>query len=320
MNQIKVKANANIALIKYWGKRDENIFLPTKSSLSVTLSELFTTTQIEKIDSDKDEVFIDQKSFTNILRFLDLFRTKYGIKDFFKIETQNSFPTAAGLASSASGFAALAYGLNKLCNLDLSLKELSILTRQGSGSACRSLHGGFVLWNKSEKPNGEDSFAQQLFDENYWPEFRILVAIVDEKEKQISSRVAMQSSVKTSAFYPLWIKESEAKIPQMIKALEEKDFDAVGSIAEQDCLGMHKTMQTAVPAVNFFQQSTLGIMEKVNQLRSQGISCYFTIDAGPNVKILCLEKDREKIVSSLNQIQGILKVISCKVGQQAQEY
>lgn len=334
MNKIKVQANANIALIKYWGKRDEDLFLPTKSSLSTTLFGLQTITSIEKIDSKqivtlnsfqgpldfyRDEVFVDQKpadqkSFANIVRFLDLFRKKYGIKDFFKIETENKFPTAAGLASSASGFAALAYGLNKICEINLDLKELSILARQGSGSACRSLHGGFVIWHKGKKNDGSDSYAQQLFDQNFWPEFCVLVVVVCTQEKKISSRSAMQNSVKTSSFYPRWLQGSQARIPKLIKAIEQKDFDLVGQLAQEDCLGMHKTIQTSVPSINYFQDATLQVIETVKKLQSNGISCFFTIDAGPNVKVLCLKKDLDKIKDILKQVSGVQQIIECSVG------
>jgi diphosphomevalonate decarboxylase len=324
MNQVKIQANANIALIKYWGKRDENLFLPTKSSLSVTLSELKTFTNLEKIDSNQDEIFIDkkaadQKTFTNIVRFLDLFRKIYDVKNFFKIETENKFPTAAGLASSASGFAALAYGLNKICLLNLNFKEVSILARQGSGSACRSLHGGFVIWHKGNFSDGLDSCAQQLFDHNYWPEFCILVVIVCAKEKQVGSRNAMQNSVKTSLFYQEWVQESESRIPRLIKALEQKNFDELGQLAQEDCLGMHKTIQTSIPPISYFQDATLQIMDTVNNLREQGLSCYFTIDAGPNVKVLCLKKNLESIKNKLNKIYGVQQIIECRVGGRVQE-
>lgn len=325
MNKVRVQANANIALIKYWGKRDEALFLPTKSSISVTLSGLQTITSIEKIDSNRDEVFIDQKladqkNFANIVRFLDLFRKQYSIKSFFKIDTENKFPTAAGLASSASGFAALAYGLNKICNVNLDLKELSILARQGSGSACRSLHGGFVIWHKGRKDDGSDSYAQQFFDQNFWPEFCVLVVVVCSQEKKTSSRFAMQNSVKTSLFYSEWIKESEFRIPKLIKALEQKDFDLVGQLTQDDCLGMHKTIQTSVPPINYFQDATLKIIEIVKKLRSNGLSCYFTIDAGPNVKVLCLRKDLEKIQNILKQIPGVQQIIECCVGGTVKEF
>ena len=189
MKKITVKSCANIALIKYWGKRDEDLFLPTKSSLSVTLSGLDTVTSVSINPQNRDIIYIDKKLVLDLQnnkvhKFLNLFREKFCIKSFFKIETENRFPTAAGLASSASGFAALAFALNKICDLNLSKKQLSILARQGSGSASRSIFGGFALWNKGELLDGFDCFAQQLFDQDHWPEFRVIAAIISEQKKK----------------------------------------------------------------------------------------------------------------------------------------
>lgn len=300
--KIKVKANANIALIKYWGKRDEKLFLPTKSSLSITIPFLMTFTEIElKEHTEKqDEIYLDGKlaegkTKEKIVKFLDLFRKLYNIKNYFKINTKNEFPTCAGLASSASGFVALSLALNEICELNLSKKELSILARQGSGSASRSIYDGFVLWHKGEKDDGSDSYAEQLFDQNHWSEFKVLIAIVDEKEKKLSSREAMQITVKTSSSYKKWLIDSEKRIPEMIEAIKNKDFKKVGQLAEVDCLQMHQTMKDSHPSIDYLQPETLKIIEKIKELRKNGTDCYFTIDAGPNVKILCLEKDVEQI-------------------------
>lgn len=302
---------ANIALIKYWGKRDENLFLPTKSSLSVTLDNLYTTTNISKTNNND---LVNLKNSEKIINFLNLFRKNFGIKDFFEIKTENSFPTAAGLASSASGFATLAYGLNKLYNLNLSLKELSILARQGSGSACRSIYGGFVIWHKGQDVFGQDSYAEQLYNQDYWPEFRVLVVLVNEQEKKISSRMAMQNSVNTSLIYDKWVENSNNRLKKLIKALEQKDFDTLGALAQQDCIEMHETIRTSNPPIDFWQKETLLLINKIKELNKSGISCYFTIDAGPNVKVLCLEKDQNLILNNLKNLSFIKNIIKCKIG------
>jgi diphosphomevalonate decarboxylase len=257
------------------------------------LPELTTTTIIS--ESEKDEIVFANGNVKNIQNFLNLFRKIYGIKKYFRIQTSNNFPTAAGLASSSSGFAALAKGLDKICGLNLRKKELSILARQGSGSACRSIYDGFVLWHKGEKSDGLDSYAQQLFAQNYWPEFCVLIVVVDQNEKKISSRQAMQITTKTSPFYKSWLQDSQKRIPKMIDAIKKKDFSVVGQLAQMDCLGMHKTIQTSVPSINYWQQTTLKVMKAVKSLRKNGLECFFTIDAGPNVKILCLKKDALEI-------------------------
>lgn len=303
---ITIKTHPNIALIKYWGKRDETLFLPTRSSLSFTLPNLFTTTTIGLSQHSYDEIKINDLSVPRpekdkIVRFLDIFRNLYQTDDHFIINSQNSFPTAAGIASSSSGYAALAMGLNNLYNLKLSPKDLSILARRGSGSASRSIYQGFVLWEKGELANGRDSYAEQLFPPHYWPEFRIIVAIVDTHKKEVSSRTAMQRTITTSPSYLEWVNKADQRISKMIRAIEKKDLAAVGTIAEQDCLEMHNCMQTATPPIQYWTKGTKSIVDYVTHLRKTGIPCYFTIDAGPNVKIITLESHVEEIVCKLKQ-------------------
>lgn len=295
-------AHANIALIKYWGKRDSDLFLPTKSSLSISLDCLQTTTKITFSNEPFDTVILNNKRVTGqankIVRFLDTFRSLYKIDARYIIETHNNFPTAAGLASSASGFAALAKGLNKRHKLDLSKKELSILARRGSGSACRSIDSGFVLWHKGNKPDGSDSYAQKLFDSSHWPELQVLVAIVETKEKSISSRNAMQQTVATSQNYKKWVTKSETRITSMIDAIERRDFFALGELAECDAFEMHRCMQESTPATNYWTPKTKKIVALVQELRKRGIRCYCTIDAGPNVKIITLKSHVHEIRKS----------------------
>ena len=294
-------------MIKYWGKRDEKLFLPTKSSISITLPTLLRTHTSLSISPINCNVItlnnqpVPAHSYKNIVTFLNFFRSSFGITDFFEIKSENSFPTAAGLASSASGFAALTKALNEFYSLNLSDKELSILARHGSGSACRSIYDGFVLWNKGEKADGSDSYAKQLFDEHHWPEFCMFVVIVNDTQKKVSSRSGMQQTVATSPFYKQWIEKSEQRIPLMIKAIKNKDFQTVGSLAEKDCLDMHHCMNTSNPLINYWTNETTQIMKLIKKIRKNGISCYFTIDAGPNVKIICLKQNKEKILQSLKQ-------------------
>jgi diphosphomevalonate decarboxylase len=309
MKKVIVQANANIALIKYWGKRDTKLFLPTKSSLSITLDHLKTITQIS-FCKQEDKIWLDNQLLVGakrekIVRFLNLFRIQYQVRKFFKIISYNNFPTAAGLASSSSGFAALAKGLNKACALKLGKKELSILARCGSGSACRSLYDGFVLWHKGEKEDGSDSYATRLFKKSYWPEFCVLVCVVDGTTKKISSRDAMQNTIYTSPLYDRWVQDSEKRIEKIKQAIQGKDFSTVGRLAERDCVEMHRTMHMSQPSINYMQASTKKIINAVKKFRKQGIECYFTIDAGPNVKILCKKEDVSNIRSCF------LNVVAC---------
>ncbi len=330
MKSVIASANANIALIKYWGKRDEFFMLPTKSSVSVSLDALKTTTEIGFGSGDCDVIkingdFVQDETKVKILRFLHVFRKKFAgdkylqdlssqeailqgkaLQDaFFQVDSVNNFPTAAGLASSASGFAALAKGLNELCELNLDSKELSILARRGSGSASRSILGGFNLWHKGSSPQGVDSYSEQIFKADHWPDLRIIVVVVQSKQKHISSTQAMQITVKTSKIYQDWLNSSERRVKLILDAIGNKDLDVVGELAQIDCLEMHETMRNANPPINYWTDKTGKIINQVNQLRANGVQCYFTIDAGPNVKILTLEKYQDKILSELKNIEDI---------------
>ncbi len=320
MNPITVITNPNIALIKYWGKRDEILHLPTKSSLSVAIDAFTTQTSVDISPIPCDQIIINSgpapaKISQPVLDFLTLFKNKYGMRESLAITTTNNFPTAAGLASSASGFAALTLALNKFFNLQLPQNELSILARQGSGSACRSLFGGFVLWHQGQNSDGHDSIAEQLFTAEHWPNLRIIIAIASTTAKPISSRIAMQQTVKTSPIYNQWLEESATRLALMQNALKHKDFNVVGQLAEEDCLDMHKTMHTSNPPTNFWSSTTYTIMQAVTDLRNKhAIPCYFTIDAGPNVKILCLDNNVSSILDNLEKITGVNYCITSKIG------
>lgn len=321
MKTVKIQTHANISLNKYWGKRDEKLFLPTKSSLTISLSELTTTTFIQKLEhvaSDQDIIYINSTAAVDshrskIVAFLNFFRQKYNSKNYFNISTSNNFPTAAGLASSSSGFAALALGLDQVCNLELSKKELSILARQGSGSACRSTAGGFMLWHKGEKADGSDSYAEQIFGSTHWPELRILVIIVNDQAKFIGSREGMKITVATSKLYSTWLEKSAQRLPLLINAIAKKDFTTVGHLAQDDWQDMQETMLDTKPQLNYWTTKSHEVINTIKKLCRQGAECYFTTEAGPNLKILCLENNQNKIKSELEKISGIIQIIPCKV-------
>ena len=265
-----------------------------------------------------DEVFFDSiggdiSQLSKIYDFISLVRNKYSIQNYFIVNTKNNFPTAAGLASSASGFAALALAINELCKLNLSFKELSILARQGSGSACRSIYGGFVLWNQGQITDGSDSYAEQIIKASHWPDFRVLVVITDAGKKSMSSRIAMQTTAETSTSYAQWLIESKLRLKKMIQAVEQKDLKTVGELAEADCLQMHKSMRDSMPSINYLTSSTTAVIDAVKNLRKNGSLCYFTIDAGPNVKVLCLDNDVEKIQKQLSSVDGVKTTIICGI-------
>ena len=303
---VTVKTYANIALLKYWGKRDETLFLPTKNSLSLSLDALATTTTITFANSDAHAISVhnmipDEKTIGPIRSFLDHVRKTFAINQYFSLSTHNSFPTAAGIASSASGFAALTIGINTLCSLGLSQKELSIVARQGSGSAARSLFGGFVWWHKGTQPNGADSYAQDLFTSTHWPELRVLIVITQAERKATSSRYGMAQTIKTSPIYHQWLEESAKREQLFITAVAQKDFCTLGALTEQEWDGFHQSIIRSSPTLCYWNQESYALIKHVQQLREKGLPCFFTTDAGPQVKIICLEKNSDAIQQSITQ-------------------
>jgi len=296
----KARAYANIALIKYWGKRDEKYALPMNSSLSLTLDCFYTETEvIFSKDLEKDYFYLnkeiqDKKETEKISKFLDLFRKASHIDLRAKVDSINYLPTAAGLASSASGFAALAVALNEATGLKLGNKELSMYARQGSGSATRSLYGGFVEWKKGKD---KDSYAVKI-DDATW-DIGMVIVVVNSKEKQVSSREGMKNTVKTSPFYPAWVENAEKDIIEAKLAIKNKDFERLGLITERNGLMMHATMLGSKPPLSYWEPESVFVMQEVRRLRDEGIPCYFTMDAGPNVKILCRLSDSKRIKEKL---------------------
>ena len=316
-------ANSNIALVKYWGKRDTKLILPYNSSVSMTLDSLNTKTTVEFNDSFLEyEVIINDKIVENeeyqrVSNHLNLLQARTKDKLFAKVKSESNFPKAAGLASSASGFAALTYAGTKALKKNLSLNDLSILARQGSGSASRSIHGGFVEWRKGSRSDGLDSHAVQIKDARHWPELSMIVSVISTDKKKISSRAGMSQTVKTSPFYSAWLDSVGTDVENMKQAIIEKNFTHLGQIAEKNALKMHATMHTTTPPNIYWKSGTLEIMQKVLELREEDIECYFTMDAGPQVKILCLESELSLIQKELAKIDTLQEQFVCHPGEGA---
>jgi len=314
-------ANVNIALIKYWGKRDAKLFLPYNNSISLTLDGLYTTTTVEFSNYEKDTFVLDGKELSEgkelrqVISHLNLIRKKAGIEQKARIISKNNFPTAAGLASSASGFVALTLAATRAAGINVSSKELSTISRQGSGSSTRSCEGGFVEWLKGNKDDGTDSYAKQVALVGHWPEFRIITTIVSIEQKKVSSRIGMAQTVKTSPMYQVWLNTIEKDLDNVRQGILKKDFSLVGSTSEHNCLKMHATMTTTQPPIIYWMPATLEIIHSVQTWREQGLECYFTIDAGPQVKIICLESQVSEIKKRLQGLGGVKEVIICKPGQ-----
>lgn len=314
-----VQAHPNIALVKYWGKRDERLNLPCAGSISLTLAPMSTRTKVTfDPELPVDEVYLngaraDEATERGVCKVLTLLRERAGATARARVESVNDFPTAAGLASSASGYAALVMAVSEALALRLSRQELSIFARRGSGSACRSLHGGFVEWRRGEREDGSDSCAIPLAPASHWP-LTVVVAVVSAAQKPISSREAMRRTVATSPFFPAWLGRVEEDLPRMRQAIQARDLEQVGLIAERNCLSMFATMLGADPPVLYWQPATLAVMARVHALRAGGLAAYYTMDAGPNVKVLCSSMDASVVLSQLTDIPGVATVHLAEVG------
>ncbi|REC32917.1 diphosphomevalonate decarboxylase [Enterococcus pseudoavium] len=301
----KARAYTNIALIKYWGKENQELIIPMNNSLSLTLDAFYTETQVtfsKEITKDQfylDNQLQDSKATLKVSRFLDLVRTKADYSLYATVRSQNFVPTAAGLASSASGLAALAGAASAALNLDLSPETLSRLARRGSGSACRSIYGGFAEWQKGT--SDKTSYAVNIPSAGFEKDLSMIFVIVNDAQKDISSRDGMQRTVETSAFYEGWLQTVPQDLAKAKKAIAEKDFLALGEVTEASALKMHGTTLAAEPPFTYWSAESMQVMNLVRQIRNTGLPCYFTMDAGPNVKILVERKNEAALLTALRK-------------------
>ncbi|MDZ7586252.1 MAG: diphosphomevalonate decarboxylase [Patescibacteria group bacterium] len=300
-------APVNVALIKYWGKRDEKLRLPVSSSLSVNLTKMGTVTTVEW-DKNLKQDLADER----MINHLDRIRKIAKINLRAKVETENNFPSGAGLSSSASGLAALTLAGTAAANLKLTEKDLSRLARLGSGSACRSIPDGWVEWVKG---NDQTSYAKTIFPANYW-DLRVLVVILSEVKKLTSSTKG-QELAKTSVFFKERVKGIDQKIIKIKQAIEKKNFRKVGEIMEEDCLNMHAVMLTQKPSLIYWLPETLRVMQAVKRWREEGLESYFTINTGQNVLVFCEPKNEAELADKLEKIEGVMKVRRDKIGRGA---
>lgn len=293
-------APTNIALCKYWGKRDTELNLPVTSSLSVALPDKGAFAAVKFLDGVQDRVTLNGETLASdssfvkrIVQYLDLFRTHQPWR--LDIDIKMNLPVAAGLASSACGFASLICALNDLMDWNLTPKQLSILARLGSGSAARSLWSGFVEWHEGTQLDGMDSYAEPINTE--WPGLCIGIVSISTQEKPISSREAMLRTVNSSSLYQSWPKKVSHDLSLLKQAIKTQNFSLLGGTAESNALAMHATMMCAWPPICYTLPDTLSAMYLVWEARSQGLELYFTQDAGPNLKLIFRNEDRGTVES-----------------------
>ncbi len=298
-------AHPNIALVKYWGKQNHILNYPASPSLSITLDSLITKTKVSASTETRLLLNGKRNEDLKVAKFLDLFREKFELPPV-SVETDNNFPTGAGLASSASGFAALVTALNENFQLGLSLSTLSEWARRGSASAARSIFGGFVTL---QGPNWR---ADQLAKEPHW-DLEICIVVINEGPKKISSTTGMKTSEATSPFYLEWIKSADSDFEIAKKAIIERDFVKLSEVSEQNCLKMHSVMHTSQPAISYWAPGTVLAMELVREIRSTGTPAFFTMDAGPQVKVIYPKQYRTIIQKSLEELKNV-RLIWASIG------
>jgi len=315
----RARAGTNIALVKYWGKRDPALNLPTTGSLALTLAGLETETTVTLDDALTADAFelggAPQVAapLERVRAFLDLVRDRAGRSERARVVSQNSFPTAAGLASSAAGFAALATAAAAAYGLKLEAAELSALARRGSGSAARSIVGGFVELTVGVRADGTDAVARELLPPAAW-DVRLVIAVTSEAPKTILSRDGMVATAASSPLYGGWVASHAADLDAARTAVMSRDLAALGAVMERNCLGMHAAMIAARPPLLYWNEATIAAVRAVWRLREAGTPAWFTIDAGPQVKALCAAADAIAVEAALASTPGVRRVITAAPG------
>ena len=309
-------AGANIALVKYWGKRNAALNLPAAGSLSITLAELLTITRLTPDAAlAADELMLDGRSIDSrrVAGVLDQMRALAEAEGFFRIESHNNFPTAAGLASSASAFAALVIAADRALGLGLSGNRLSEFARLGSGSAARSIFGGFVEMAAGAAADGSDCVARALAASDHWP-LRVVVAVTDRGGKRVSSTDGMNRTQASSPYYRAWVDSVDADLAAARQAVAERDFERLAEVAEHSALKMHASALAARPGLLYWNPATLACLHEVRALRAAGTGVFFTVDAGPQVKAVCLPEAEDRVADCLAAVPGVVNLVRTGLG------
>ena len=309
-------SHPNIAFIKYWGNRDNQLRLPVNGSISMNLDGLFTRTTVSFQPSlPFDELIINghevvSKGLERVSYILDLVREKAGIKMNAEVMSENNFPAGAGIASSAAAFAALAIAASKAADLDLSEPELSVLARRGSGSASRSIPAGFVEWKMGETER--DSYAFSIAPADHW-NLADCVAIVSAAHKKTGSTEG-HAIAGTSPLQKVRVADAPRRLEICRNAILNKDFEAFANIIEHDSDMMHSVMMTSNPPLMYWQSTTVDIFHEVREWRAGGLPVGYTVDAGANVHVICLGEHKSEVEKRLRGIPGVKDVLTAGVG------
>jgi diphosphomevalonate decarboxylase len=303
------QAHPNIALVKYWGKQERSGNFPATANLSITLAGLTTTTQVTEAVKDTFVLNDATAKDPKLRRWLETLRGSFDIPPL-AIHSSNDFPTSAGLASSASGFAALIIAINAHCELGLDHAMCSQWARVGSASAARSIFGGFVALVPPQW------WAVPMAKQEHWP-LEVVVAVTSTEAKGVSSGEGMERSRLTSPYYNAWLRDAAADFTTASDAISNKDFAALGVVAELSCLKMHSVMLTSQPTLSYWTPASIACMDRVRDLRAEGQDVFFTVDAGPQVKAVCLPSSADAVAVALSKTPGVINVIRSTLGDGA---
>jgi diphosphomevalonate decarboxylase len=309
-------AHPNIAFIKYWGNRDDLLRLPSTGSLSMNLDSLFARTQVtfdthlKKDSLEINKIPTSGLALERVTGFLNLVRSMARRVIFAAVTSENNFPMDAGIASSAAAYAALSLATTHAIGMELSERELSRLARRGSGSACRSIPTGFVEWSNGQTDT--ESFAFSIAPPDYW-DLVDCIAIVSDQPKLISSYEG-HLMAHTSPLQVARVATANQRLQICQTAILERDFSTLAEVSELDCHFMHAVMMTSQKHLLYWAPLSLTIMQAVTAWRENGLPVFYTLDAGPNVHVICLASGVDQVITRLNQIPGILKVLTAHPG------
>ncbi|MFN7035662.1 MAG: diphosphomevalonate decarboxylase [Bellilinea sp.] len=309
-------AHPNIAFIKYWGNRDDSLRIPANGSISMNLEGLTTRTTVRFESKLKNDTLIlnqklqGGKALQRVSAFLDIIRQKASFKYFAEVVSENNFPAGSGLASSAAAFAALSLAASKAAGLNLNRQELSALARRGSGSACRSIPAGFVEWLPGIED--EDSYAISIAPPSHW-ELIDCIAIVETDHKTVGSTEGHQLAA-TSPLQNARVEDAPRRLDICRRAILQKDFEAFAQIVELDSNLMHAVMMTSSPPLFYWNPASIDLMKRVRNWREEGLAVCYTLDAGPNVHILCLNEALSEVKFRLQQIPAVEQILVCRPG------
>jgi diphosphomevalonate decarboxylase len=315
------RANVNLALVKYWGKRDAALNLPAAGSISLTLDGLSVEARVGFDGGTADRVEIDGAPASDgegarVRSFLEVVRAESGRQEHAAVSTRSTVPRGVGLASSAAAFAALALAGSQAAGMELDPGALSALARRGSGSAARSIFGGFVEWQRGERADGRDSIARPIVEPDHW-DVRVVAAVTSSAPKAVSSRDGMARAAR-SPLYPAWIAAVEADLAEARAAIIARDLETLGLVAEHSALTMHAVGLAARPPLLYWRGPTVECLHRVWELRADRVPAFASIDAGPQVKVLCEPGDAERVAAALRDVPGVERVLVCAPGTGAE--